>query len=140
MSRTASLKAETVVAVHVFGIDPDLRVLLDREAADADPGKGWSLPSAILRTGEDPSSLAQYLMRRAGARPKQTRVVEVESAYQDGVQRFDLLFECRAETAWVRPATGGLLWWSLDEIASLTLTPVTRRAIVSRWTSIWPHV
>ena len=140
MSRTASLKAETVMAVHVFGIDPDLRVLLDRDAAAADPGVGWSLPSAILRTGEDPTYLAQYLMRRAGALPKQTRVVDVESDYQDGVQRFDLLFECRAEPGWERPATGGLLWWSLDEIAALTLTPATRKAIVGRWTSIWPHV
>ena len=140
MSRTASLKAETVMAVHVFGIDPELRVLLDRDAAAADPGVGWSLPSAILRTGEDPTYLAQYLMRRAGALPKQTRVVDVESDYRDGVQRFDLLFECRAEPAWGRPETGGLLWWSLDEIAALTLTPATRKAIVGRWTSIWPHV
>jgi hypothetical protein len=140
MSRTASLKAETVMAVHVFGIDPELRVLLDRDAAAADPGVGWSLPSAILRTGEDPTYLAQYLMRRAGALPKQTRVVDVETDYQDGVQRFDLLFECRAEPGWERPSTGGLLWWSLDEIAALTLTPATRKAIVGRWTSIWPHV
>jgi hypothetical protein len=140
MGRTASLKAETVVAVHVFGSDPDLRVLLDRNAAAADPGVGWSLPSAILRTGEDPSSLAQYLMRRAGALPRRTRVVDVESEYQDGVQRFDLLFECRAEPAWGHPETGGLLWWSLDEIAALSLTPTTRRAIVNCWTSIWPHV
>ncbi len=140
MSRTASLKAETVVAVHVFGIDPDLRVLLDRDAAAADPGEGWSLPSALLRTGEDPSYLAQYLMRRAGAVPRRTGVVDVESDYRDGVHRFDLLFECRAEPAWGPAPSGGLLWWSLDEIASLTLTPATRRAIVGRWTSIWPHI
>jgi hypothetical protein len=140
MSRTASLKVETVMAVHVFGIDPELRVLLDRDAAAADPGVGWSLPSALLRTGEDPTYLAQYLMRRAGALPKQTRVVDVETDYRDGVQRFDLLFECRAEPAWGRPETSGLLWWSLEEIAALTLTPATRKAIVGRWTSIWPHV
>ena len=140
MSRTASLKAETVVAVHVFGIDPDLRVLLSRDAAAADPGEGWSLPSALLRTGEDPSYLAQHLMRRAGAVPRRTGVVDVDSDYRDGVHRFDLLFECRAEPAWGPGPSGGLLWWSLGEIASLTLTPATRRAIIGRWTSIWPHI
>ena len=30
MSPVATLKAETAVAVHVLGIDPDLRVLLDQ--------------------------------------------------------------------------------------------------------------
>ena len=48
------------------------------------------------------------------------------------MQRFDLVFECRAERMWREPVTGGPLWWSLNEIASLSLTPRTRKAIIGR--------
>jgi hypothetical protein len=139
MSPIATLQAETAVAVHVLGIDPELRVLLDQEAAVADPGTGWSLPAAMLRTGQDPSRLAQQLVRQAGALPRRMDVVAVESEYRLGVHRLDLVFECRAERMWRQAVTGGPLWWSLNEIAGLTLTPRTRKAIIGRWTSIWPN-
>ena len=75
----ATLKAETAVAVHVLGIDPDLRVLLDQGSSG--PGSGWSLPAGVLATGQDPNSLAQLLVRRAGAVPRKLQVVDIESEF-----------------------------------------------------------
>ena len=46
------------------------------------------------------------------------------------MQRFDLVFECRAERMWREPVTGGPLWWSLNEIASLCDAADSRRAII----------
>jgi hypothetical protein len=137
MSPVATLEAETAVAVHVLGVDPDLRVLLDQGSSG--PGSGWSLPAGVLATGQSPNRLAQLLVRRAGAVPRKLQVVDVESEFVGGVQRFDLVYECRAERMWREPVTGGPLWWSLNEIASLSLTPRTRKAIIGRWTSIWPN-
>jgi hypothetical protein len=137
MSRLATLKADTAVVVHVLGVDSELRVLLDQVPSGS--GAVWTLPTGALETGQDPRQLGRALVRRAGAVPQRLDVVALESEFTGGVQRFDVLYECRAERMWHQPVTGGPLWWSLAEITSLPLAPRTRKAIIDRWASIWPH-
>ncbi|WP_404384777.1 NUDIX domain-containing protein [Knoellia locipacati] len=133
------IAARPRVRVHVVAIDDEHRMLLDRR-----PGtQTWALPWGYLGVGEDPSRMARSLVHDTGAAPTMPRVQSVESAIEHGDHFLDVTLHCSAERIW-KPTTGGrssnALWWSLDEISSLELSPRARSALVNAWAVLWPQV
>jgi ADP-ribose pyrophosphatase YjhB (NUDIX family) len=128
----------TRIAVHVLGVDPDRRVLLDRARPPMEPV--WGLPGALVEPGEDPVVRARQLVSDAGAlTATRVEVIDLESVVERGVHVVHMVFECGAEPSlWPADARSSALWWSLPEIVALNLSARTRKALASRWSMIWP--
>lgn len=127
------------VRVHVVAIDDDHRMLLDRRPRT----QMWALPWGYLGLAEEPARLARGLIQETGAAPAMPRVLGIDSPVEHGEHFLDLTYHCSAERIWKpKPLTAvsTALWWSLDEISSLDLTPRARSALVTSWNMLWPHV
>jgi ADP-ribose pyrophosphatase YjhB (NUDIX family) len=137
MPRLATFQPQTLVVVHVLGVDRERRLLLDRSEA---PGETqWALPAVQLSVGEDPAECARDLVRLAGARPASPQVVAIDSVVDGPAHWLHLLFECRADQG-SRPSSSGALWWTINEVAALSLSARARMAIMHRWSAIWPEI
>lgn len=128
----------TRIAVHVLGVDPDRRVLLDRAQPPLDPV--WGLPGTMVQPGEDPVVRVRQLISEAGAlTATRVEVIDLESIVESGLHVVHMVFECGAEPSLLRAdATSSALWWTLPEIVGLNLSARTRKALASRWSMIWP--
>ncbi|WP_091787966.1 NUDIX domain-containing protein [Pedococcus dokdonensis] len=128
----------TRIAVHVLGVDPDRRVLLDRARPPLEPV--WGLPGALVEPGEDPVVRARQLVSDAGAlTATRVEVIDLESLVEDGLHVVHMVFECGAEPSLFPTDAGSTaLWWTLPEIVGLRLSARTRKALASRWAWIWP--
>ena len=139
MSRVATaVPLRTRIAVHVLGVDPDRRVLLDRPRPPEETG--WGLPGALVEVGEDPVLRARRLVSEAGAlTATRVEVIDLESVVEEDLHVVHMVFECGAEPSLLRSeAHSSALWWSLPEIVELNLSARTRKALASRWSMIWP--
>ncbi len=134
----AAVPLRTRIAVHVLGVDPDRRVLLDRARPPQEPV--WGLPGAMVEVGEDPVLRARTLVSEAGAlAATRVEVIDLESVVEGDVHMVHMVFECGAEPSLLRSDAGSsALWWSLPEIVGLKLSARTRKALASRWSMIWP--
>lgn len=128
----------TRIAVHVLGVDPDRRVLLDRAQPPFAPE--WGLPGTMVEPGEDPVVRARQLISEAGAlTATRVEVIDLESVVESGLHVVHMVFECGAEPSLLRTDAGSsALWWTLPEIVGLSLSARTRKALASRWSMIWP--
>jgi ADP-ribose pyrophosphatase YjhB (NUDIX family) len=126
----------TRIAVHVLAVDPERRVLLDH-VRQVSPQQ-WGMPHAVAEPGEDPAVCARRLVVAAGAVPAtRVEVIDLDSVVQDSAHVVHLVFECGAEPM-KRRGDSPALWWTIEEIVALALTPRTRKALASRWAMIWP--
>lgn len=133
------IAARPRVRVHVVAIDDEHRMLLDRRPRT----QSWALPWGYLGAGDDPARLARSLVHDTGAAPAMPRVQAVESATEHGEHFLDVTMHCSADRIWkpsLGPRSSNALWWSLDEISSLDLTPRAKSALVNAWNVLWPHV
>ncbi len=127
----------TRIAVHVLGVDPDRRVLLDRARPPMEPV--WGLPGALVEPGQDPVVRARQLVSDAGAlTATRVEVIDLESVVESGVHVVHMVFECGAEPSLWPADESSALWWTLPEIVGLRLSARTRKALASRWAWIWP--
>lgn len=122
------------VRVHVVAIDDDRRMLLERDQQSG----AWDLPSTQMVGAQDPGGLASDLVRVTGAIPEMPRVVGVTSSLEQGTPYLDLTFQCGARRHWRATRTPSpALWWSLDELSTLDLSPRVRSALVHVWEQLW---
>ena len=128
----------TRIAVHVLGVDPDRRVLLDLSRPPLEPV--WGLPGTLVEPGDDPVVRVRQLVSDAGAlTATRVEVIDLESVVESGLHVVHMVFECGAEPSLLRSDAGSsALWWSLPEIVGLNLSARTRKALASRWSMIWP--
>lgn len=126
--------ARHVVRVHAVAIDEQRRLLLDRDPSS----RAWTLPMAVLTGDEDPTLAARGLVRSSGAFPGMPRITEAVSSVERGEAFLDLTYQCDAKRVWkTAPRSSRTLWWSLDEISTLDLSPRVRSALVHVWSQLW---
>ena len=128
----------TRIAVHVLGVDPDRRVLLDRAQPPLDPV--WGLPGTMVQPGEDPVVRVRQLISEAGAlTATRVEVIDLESIVESGLHVVHMVFECGAEPPCPAP-TPPWPWVTLPRSSvPETLLGPHPKALVSRLVDLYPR-
>lgn len=114
------------------------QILLTRPTVADAP---WSLPHAVVRFAEDPYATAHQLLGKTTGESAPLGLVSVASHVEEDENggpshTVGLIFGARlAHAIHPRPLSRNdiPLWWRLQEVHRLTLTPWVREALIHSW-------